>query len=447
MNEKKEKRIKISAIYMIFIVVVIILFALVLLSSFATGRGINTMQDTTEEYIACHDAIDTMREASDFLTEHSRVFVVSGDVRESDAYMKEVLVDKRRDQSIEVLKEYSIDVSVTKSLEQALVNSNKLAEVEMYAMHLAAIGHDVSDKELGAELSAVKISSDDLKLSKAEQVAKATEMMFNDNYDVLKQSILTDVFVSLEELVKDTRNQQVGSYNRASFQSVQEKVLLIIMLAATFVIMIITAFLIILPLNRSLSYIKNHEMLPVRGSAEYSYLAEAYNKMLERSRLHQEKLSYEASHDQLTGLYNRKMYDETMQSFAEEEISLILVDVDYFKGVNDTYGHDVGDRVLKKVAGILLENFRHEDYVCRIGGDEFAVLMRHANEEVAQVIERKILEVRELLKIEDDLPMVTLSIGVAFGTGMDAEGIYQRADKALYQTKRNGRNGWSFYEE
>ena len=102
--------------------------------------------------------------------------------------------------------------------------------------------------------------------------------------------------------------------------------------------------------------------------------------------------------------------------------------------------------MLKKVAGILLENFRHEDYVCRIGGDEFAVLMRHANEEVAQVIERKILEVRELLKIEDDLPMVTLSIGVAFGTGMDAEGIYQRADKALYQTKRNGRNGWSFYE-
>ena len=88
-------------------------------------------------------------------------------------------------------------------------------------------------------------------------------------------------------------------------------------------------------------------------------------------------MKHQAEHDPLTELLNRRSFDKILKLYEEDESSfaLILADVDTFKSINDTCGHAAGDRILKKVAALLQSMFRSVDYVCRIGGDEFAIIM------------------------------------------------------------------------
>ena len=128
-------------------------------------------------------------------------------------------------------------------------------------------------------------------------------------------------------------------------------------------------------------------------------------------------------------------------------LPLLLIDVDIFKSVNDTYGHAAGDAILKKVVGCLKPAFRSIDYVCRIGGDEFSVIMVDVTSCLKYTIEDKIKYVsEELAKVESEVPAVTLSIGVAFSDQENpGESIFKDADKALCQVKEHGRNGCAFY--
>ena len=136
-----------------------------------------------------------------------------------------------------------------------------------------------------------------------------------------------------------------------------------------------------------------------------------------------------------------------MESADTDHLALILIDVDNFKTVNDNYGHAVGDRVLKRVADILRSSFRSVDILCRIGGDEFAVVMTRVNSSMRQLVLNKITQANELLQNpKDDLPPVSLSVGVAFSDRENPQGdIFRDADTALYRVKRRGRKGCEIY--
>jgi diguanylate cyclase (GGDEF)-like protein len=129
-------------------------------------------------------------------------------------------------------------------------------------------------------------------------------------------------------------------------------------------------------------------------------------------------------------------------------MALLIVDVDKFKQVNDTYGHAVGDRVLKRVAEVLKHSFRSVDIICRFGGDEFVVVMTRANSSMKQLVTNKIDTANDiLLNPKDDLPPISLSVGVAFSDRENPKGdIFKDADAALYQVKESGRSGIAFYE-
>ena len=159
-------------------------------------------------------------------------------------------------------------------------------------------------------------------------------------------------------------------------------------------------------------------------------------------------MSHEASHDALTGLFNRGAYDLLMESTDKQHMALILIDIDDFKGVNDTYGHTVGDRVLKRVADLMRASFRSVDILCRIGGDEFVVVMTRVNSSMSQLVHNKIGRMNDLLQHPtDDLPPVSLSVGVAFSDREKPQGdIFQDADTALYQVKEAGRRGCKIYD-
>ena len=163
----------------------------------------------------------------------------------------------------------------------------------------------------------------------------------------------------------------------------------------------------------------------------------------------EEHARHEAEHDALTGALNRGSFEKILNIYenGEKPFAMIICDVDIFKHVNDTYGHAVGDEILKKVANLLKTTFRSIDYVCRIGGDEFAVIMVDVNQELSYTISEKITVINNQLYCPtDDLPAISLSVGVAFTDRANpGESIFKDADKALYRVKQNGKHGCGFY--
>ncbi|MBB6731286.1 sensor domain-containing diguanylate cyclase [Cohnella zeiphila] len=163
-----------------------------------------------------------------------------------------------------------------------------------------------------------------------------------------------------------------------------------------------------------------------------------------------EDFSREAHTDQLTGLTNRRMMDLIVGRWIGQRLpfAVIMLDLDRFKSVNDTYGHLKGDEVLRFLARIMTEEKRDEDYCCRYGGEEFAVLLPYASAEQAfEVAER--IRARTEGEISPVGKAMTLSLGVSsFPAGAeDAESLFRQADGALYQAKQTGRNRTVLYRE
>ena len=156
--------------------------------------------------------------------------------------------------------------------------------------------------------------------------------------------------------------------------------------------------------------------------------------------------------DPLTGLYNRRHFEGIMDSELAmyvrhgEPCSIVLIDIDHFKRVNDTYGHKSGDEVLRHVAQILESSLRKTDVLCRIGGEEFLVLCRRTDGDsgtmIAEQLRRRIEQTA--IDVDGDRIQVTVSIGVASlngsGDAPSAEEFFRRADAALYTSKAEGRN-------
>lgn len=147
--------------------------------------------------------------------------------------------------------------------------------------------------------------------------------------------------------------------------------------------------------------------------------------------------------DPMTSLWNRRKFDKEMQSQAarasrykgNEETTLALIDIDHFKRINDKYGHDQGDNIIKSVASSLTEHLRETDLIARIGGEEFAVIMPHTDLATAEMVLNR---VRISINLENELD-VTVSAGIT-DISEQPEMTYKRADIALYESKSLGRN-------
>ncbi len=149
--------------------------------------------------------------------------------------------------------------------------------------------------------------------------------------------------------------------------------------------------------------------------------------------------------DKLTQAYNRTKFDEIIQKeFAfsrryNKPLSLVMIDLDHFKGINDTFGHNTGDYVLKTVSGIIKDTIRETDYLVRWGGEEFLVVATSMRLEEARELSERIRN--EIEKYAFDQCTVTASLGITqYKTGDTVHTLLQRADAALYLAKNNGRN-------
>lgn len=188
------------------------------------------------------------------------------------------------------------------------------------------------------------------------------------------------------------------------------------------------------------------------GNYKYSYIFFFMNFILGLIIIYlikkyvQDKLEHLVNYDGLTNIFNRRHFTKSLeleQAKAERynrDFSVIMFDIDKFKRVNDDYGHDAGDSVLKELAQLLGRKIRKNDSLFRIGGEEFAIIAAETNLDEAWVLAekvRKLIEEHDFKQVKD----ITVSLGITQYYPQDtSDSIFKRADTALYKAKENGRN-------
>ena len=178
------------------------------------------------------------------------------------------------------------------------------------------------------------------------------------------------------------------------------------------------------------------------------------NEIVEREQAEMQ-LNYMANHDPLTGLPNRRMFMDiasaviSMSKRDNKCFAVLFMDIDGFKKVNDTLGHDAGDELLVKISDIIRSRLRVSDLVARIGGDEFVILLPDVRDEntISLILEPLINRLRQPYIINDENVSISTSVGVSFFPqhGDDIEALVSQADKMMYQVKRSGKNNWAIF--
>lgn len=198
------------------------------------------------------------------------------------------------------------------------------------------------------------------------------------------------------------------------------------------------------------------------GLDELGQLADGFNQMLEQIELrdselmlNRDRLDHMAHHDSLTGLPNRLLFNDRLKQAvqraerAKRPLALIFIDLDRFKNINDTLGHDIGDLVLVETASRLEQALRRSDTIARLGGDEFVVILEEfeSQQSVSQIARKIIHELSTECQILEHRLYVTASLGISFypDNGTDLTTLKRCADIAMFRAKEFGRNNYQFY--
>ncbi len=207
-----------------------------------------------------------------------------------------------------------------------------------------------------------------------------------------------------------------------------------------------------------------HHDMPTFNDDEIGDLAKNFSHMLYELNAYHDELNaqkdifaHQANHDSLTNLPNRSLFNDRLHQSIykakrqEEQFALFFIDLDQFKEINDTFGHDYGDNLLKQVARRLKSIMREEDTLARLGGDEFTIIMNNLKEpHSASVLAQKILDVLRLpIELREQQTLISCSIGISLfpQDANEAHELVKNADIAMYRAKADGRNTYHFYTE
>lgn len=407
------------------------------LSTYAYTASVNHAHDV------CQSAAATLQETSNYLTTQARDFVSSGNREHLDNYLREYEQDDNRGAALRTLREHANSSEAVAALELARLHSDELAQTELRALRLVADAQGMSN--VPATIKHLDLAPHDLWLNNDEKTELAHELVFGEEYQDKKLMIREQVQRCSEQLVGSLREELDQSNAHLERLMHIMRISIVALFIILMFVIVATKYLLLWPIALHEESIRADQPLVPGGARELRYLIDAYNDMYERNHDRTESLEYEARNDALTGLLNRGAYDELVVEHRSDS-ALILVDVDMFKRFNDDFGHEMGDAILIEVAATLYGMFRASDLICRIGGDEFAVIMTNADKSLRHVVATKLINVATFLRdTENGLPAVTISVGVAFGRpGIGEDELFKEADAALYLTKNFGRDGYSF---
>ena len=430
--------IHLNHLNILMICIGLVLATLMVVSMYRTTDSVKQVVTVSNSYLTNQQTGGMLRDFAGSLSDQAMAFVQSGEVGPAKAYEAQLNVINAQLEQYE--PETSSSAAANTEFNRAMEAFRGRNQMERVAMRIAAdTMPEPAFEALPDFLKETGLSEEDQALPAEAKKGKAIALLTSESYNGLEDTIREAIDTSHRLSSEEGKLQADRTLTQVRRIIGNQAVLMILFMAVGVLALTLNRVMIIRPIQESVENLDKREPIPEKGSYEMRHLARVYNDVLKENEEKTEKLSYTASHDALTGVYNRTEFDRYYRQIAKmQNVGIVVVDVDHFKQYNDEYGHDIGDRVLCTAVEAIKRHFRTVDHISRIGGDEFCVIMPRTGHKDGAKICEKIHEInRELSEEGGDLPPVTISAGIAFWNRPDPEGsLFKDADTALLNMKK-----------
>ena len=430
--------IRLNRMNILMICIGLVLATLMAVSMYRTSGSVKEIVTVTNNYLSNQSAGGMLRDFAGDLANQAMAFVQSGEVGPAKGYEAQlnVINTKLEQYAPETSNSASANSEFNRALEAFRVRNS----LEISAMRLVAETMPSPMFEaLPDFLKETELSAEDRAMPDEDKKGKAMSLLTSESYTQMEETIRESIDRSHRLSSEEGQQQADRTFSEVRKQVAEQSVLVIMFVLVSVIALLINRTLIISPIQKSVENLDHREPIPEKGSYEMRHLARVYNEVLKENEEKTDRLSYTATHDALTGVYNRTDFDRYYRQVEKQpNIGLVVVDVDHFKQYNDDFGHDIGDRVLCTAVDAMKRHFRAEDHISRIGGDEFCIIMPGTCHADGKKIRNKILEInREMSGRGGNLPPVTISAGIAFWNRPNPEGsLFKDADTVLLNVKK-----------
>ena len=444
----KNAGIRLNHLNVLLICIGLLLAVLMAVSMYQTTNSVEEVVTVTNDYLANQQTGGMLRDFTRALADQAMAFVQSTDPGYAKVY--EAKMKAIEEQLEQFSPESSNSETATRELQKAVTLFRERQADELRAIRLAA--DSMSKPAYGKIvllLQKTELNAEEQALSPEEKKAAAVSILTAEEYTAKEEKIIAAIERSQRLSSVQGKAQAEATLARVKKLVGNQTIMVLLLLAMGVLALLLNRMLIISPILRSADNLDQREPIEERGCYEMRHLARVYNEVLKENEEKTEALTYTASHDALTGVYNRADFDRMYKNIeADEHIGLIVVDVDHFKQYNDEFGHDVGDKVLCTAVEALKRNFFFKDHISRIGGDEFCVIMPGTDQVHGEMMKEKIRQInRELSECRDDLPPVTISAGIAFWDRPNpTASLFKDADSTLIELKRTRADCCAVYD-
>lgn len=424
-----------------------------------------SLYEFEQERQNCDKAIQQFMDGSDYLTKQVQQFVVKGDRGYMDSYWNEVLVEKSRDRALEAILAIDITPEERKAANAGKTESDELIKGEIWAMRIMSESVGISEEDMPEQVAACKLEPQYASLTARQKQAEAISFVFGPEYTISKNTIRGNVNAFRNEISNRYAEETLVALAKTKDTSRYMSVALAVFFS--FLIITLVSFVrqVISPLIAFAAVLTKKEeglniALEESGAKEIRKFAKGFNTLVSQVDQNTKRLERLGYIDYLTDVPNRASITEYINRMIEAEdlpIGLMICDIDNFKRFNDTYGHVLGDQVLKQVAKAICSAQSEEAGIAgRLCGEEFIVVTREAREDDLRKTAQRILEnVRRIRNVDvelEDAPdfSVTVSIGGLVWQGdarTDVIHLLSKADKALYASKETGKDRFTFFSD
>ncbi|MCR5699790.1 MAG: diguanylate cyclase [Treponemataceae bacterium] len=454
---KTEKGVNLQVTFLILACLTFFLTGMTIYFFTDVAKCYKVLQESTKKYYQAEFYVSEFLDATDYLSEQSKFYIVNQNKENLDNYFYELTKKVRRQISVAKLNEIINGDNISNDenpaydyLMESLFSTDDLVDLETHAMKLVAIANDINLEEIDEELQYYDVSPDELALSKTQKIMKARDLVYGEQYQQIRNAALENQQMAKKIINEVTKEKQNQSFKKLSVAITALEVFISILVATVFLLILMNQFLLLKPLEKFIECVKLDNPLPEVPSQEMGYLARTYNRINEIRKENTMFLKEKAERDALTKLYNRQVFQQNAAGLAntQTELLLLLLDIDSFKSINDTYGHDTGDKVIVKAATLMRDYLGGDSDTYRIGGDEFVVFVRNKDASYFDILKKNVEKINSILsEASDGVPESSISVGVAYSSNGYSKELYNDADQALYYTKEHGKCGISFFEE
>ena len=428
--------IRLNRLNLFFIAVGLVIALAMVFSMYQTTGSFREIVDVTDAYLSAQQSAGMLKTISSSMSEQCAGFLHTGTPDLVHAYAGQLSAINAQLESDDSISE---DGSTgDEFMLTALRTFREMTATELHAMRLMADTLPVGLESFPAVLRETALSEEEQALSPEEKQALALSLVSSEEYLSCAATIDSAVDATHRFASEKGRLRAMETAETVNGVILRQKILIIGFVVIAIAALLFNRILIIRPIQQSVGNLDRREPIPLRGSYEVRHFARVYNEILRDNGEKSAALSYSASHDALTDLYNHAAFSDIYPRYENSHAGVMVADVDYFKQYNDRFGHDVGDRVLQLVASKLREHFRAGDFICRFGGDEFCVIMPDTSQADAESMMEKVRAIdAELSEGSSDFPPISISAGFAFWDRADPESdLFRDADHMLLSVKK-----------